>query len=119
MLVGVPPFLRYSMGSNFRSKMSGGPKRAKPNLDFPLRSCRDPLRESGRRRPGEYATAVRLFPQFIFYHRSALHHEFHMFELGDVGQGIDLDGNDVGELAGFDRTDAIAPAHQLGGIERR
>src|SRR6478736_2074003 len=58
-------------------------------------------------------------PQFVLVNHPALHHERDAFEFRDVAQRIAADRDDIGELAGRDRADAIAPAHDLGRRSRR
>src|SRR2546425_1127485 len=50
--------------------------------------------------------------QFSF---SALAHEGDAFQLVKVGEAVAVGGDDVGEVAGLDRADAVLPAQHLGG----
>ena len=47
-------------------------------------------------------------------HTPFLHHENHMFRGGDVHCRIARDGDQVGELARFDRADRLRQPEQLG-----
>ena len=42
------------------------------------------------------------------YDRSALHHEGHVLQRGDVGERVALHGDEVGELALLDRAQAVS-----------
>src|SRR5207249_9444721 len=50
---------------------------------------------------------------------AAFHHPRDALELRNVAQWIAGDGDDVCELGALDRTDAIAPPHDLGARSRR
>src|SRR6058998_609116 len=50
----------------------------------------------------------------VFEDGAAFHHEGDALELGDIAQRIAASRDQIGELPGFDRADAIAPAHDLG-----
>src|SRR5881396_1547941 len=52
--------------------------------------------------------------QLVLHDLSALHHELHPLQFGDVGEGIAGHGNQVGVLACVDRPDLILPAECLG-----
>src|ERR1019366_7210547 len=47
------------------------------------------------------------------------HHEGHPLQLAYVGEGIAIDSDDVGGLAGCDRADQFAAVEQFGGADRR
>src|SRR5262249_39031924 len=51
----------------------------------------------------------------IFDHPSVLHHEVNSFKFADVGDRIAGNGNKIGKLASFDRTDAILQTQHLSG----
>jgi hypothetical protein len=46
---------------------------------------------------------------------AALYNEFDLAQDGDVRQRIALDGDEVGELAGFDRADVVLLLEKFGG----
>ena len=46
---------------------------------------------------------------------AGFHDELDLAKKGDVGEGVALDGDEVGEFAGFDGADAILPGEEFGG----
>src|SRR6185369_1462584 len=57
--------------------------------------------------------------KLVLHHSPALHHELDALQDSDIGSRIALHGDQVGELAGFDRADVTGPSHQLGRGGRR
>src|SRR5450755_337522 len=47
---------------------------------------------------------------------AAFHHEPDVFERGDVGDRISVNGDDVCEFAGLECAYAIGPAKEIGGV---
>ena len=54
---------------------------------------------------------------FVFVDDAGLHDEGDVLEDLHVFERVAVDGDDVGPLAGFDRTDFVGPAHEVGGVD--
>src|SRR6202008_3898448 len=55
-----------------------------------------------------------LLDVFVLYHLATFHHKLHLLQSGDVFQRVAVDGDNVGELAGFEGADFVGPAEQVG-----
>ena len=60
------------------------------------------ISQSGRKRPVCPRVYVRLLD-----HLATFHNEGHLLHVFDVGEGVAIDGNDIGELSSFEAADLV------------